>query len=75
MGTGCVTFMVLPRPQEYEFYVKVEIHEDDGKGGLVPVLTEKDCFRLKPNVNKVVVLTLSQPHPSSETSKPLHIER
>ena len=53
--------------------MKVEIHEDDGRGSSSPVLMEKDCFRLRPNVNKMVVLTLSQLQ--SETSKPLHIER
>eukprot|EP00731_Ephydatia_muelleri_P024363 Em0016g634a len=59
--------------KECEFHVKVEIHEDDGRGSSSPVLMEKDCFRLRPNVNKMVVLTLSQFQ--SETSKPLHIER
>ena len=44
-----------------------------GRGSSSPVLMEKDCFRLKPNVNKMVELTLSQLQ--SETSKPLHIER
>ena len=68
-----MTCLATPHPQECEFHVKVEIYEDDGKGGMAPVLTEKDCFRLKPNVNKTVVLMISQPQ--AETSKPLHIER
>ena len=42
------------------FEVGLEIREDDGKGNFVYVPREKDCFKLRSNIEKSVVITLCQ---------------
>ena len=42
------------------FEVGLEIREDDGKGNFVYVPREKDCFKLRSNIEKCVVITLCQ---------------
>eukprot|EP00090_Calanus_glacialis_P000348 TRINITY_DN10211_c0_g1_i1.p1 TRINITY_DN10211_c0_g1~~TRINITY_DN10211_c0_g1_i1.p1 ORF type:complete len:1017 (-),score=311.81 TRINITY_DN10211_c0_g1_i1:664-3714(-) len=42
------------------FEVGLEIREDDGKGNFVYVPRDKDCFKLRSNVEKCVVVTLCQ---------------
>ena len=54
----------------FEFTVKVEISEDDGKGGLSPAYYDKGIFKLKQNVNKIVTLTVTQGN-----SRPIIVER
>ena len=55
----------------YEFEVKVDISEDDSKGGFSSVAFEKDCFKLRQNVRKKVTLTVSQ----QSDRRPLIVER
>ncbi len=55
---------------KFEFSVKVEISEDDGKGGFSPAVYEKDVFKLKQNHNKIVTLTVTQGN-----SRPIIVER
>jgi len=52
--------------------VTVEIHEDDGKGNYSLVFMDKDCFKLRQNTKKKVVLSVSQP---TSSTRPLVVER
>ncbi len=54
----------------FEFSVKVDISEDDGKGGFSPALYEKDCFKLRLNLNKTITLTVTQ-----GSTRPIIVER
>ena len=54
-----------------EFDVTLDISEDDGKGNYTPVSMDKDCFKLRQNVQKKVAVALSQPN----TDRPLLVER
>ena len=42
------------------FEVGLELREDDGKGNFVYVPRDKDCFKLRSNVEKCVAVTLCQ---------------
>ena len=55
-----------------EFDLTVEIHEDDGKGNYSPVALDKDCFKLRQNTKKKVLLSVTQP---TSGAWPLVVER
>lgn len=38
----------------------IEIHEEDGRGNFSPVSMDKDCFKLRSNVKKKIIITISQ---------------
>merc|ERR1719282_2268548 len=42
------------------FEVGLEIREDDGKGNFVYVPRDKDCFKLRSNIEKSVLITMCQ---------------
>jgi len=50
---------------EVIFEVGLEIREDDGKGNMVYVPRDKDCFKLRSSVEKRVLVTLCQVSDSS----------
>ena len=54
-----------------EFDVTLDILEDDGKGNFSPVSMDKDCFKLRQNTFKKVIIALAQPN----TERPLLVER
>jgi len=54
-----------------EFDVTLDILEDDSKGNFTPVSMDKDCFKLRQNTFKKVVIALAQPN----TERPLLVER
>ena len=55
----------------FEFSVRLEIAEDDGKGNFTPAVLEKDCFKLRQNVNKKVTLSVTQ----GGDQRPIIVER
>ena len=55
----------------FEFSVKLEIAEDDGKGNFTPAVLEKDCFKLRQNVNKKITLSVTQ----GGDQRPIIVER
>jgi len=59
-----------PNNLTFKFDVTIDIQEQDSKGTLAQVARDKNCFKLRENLPKRVILTLEQ-----HTNKTLHIER
>ncbi|XP_054272121.1 rab GTPase-activating protein 1-like isoform X2 [Macrosteles quadrilineatus] len=63
--SGCLQMAV--------FEVTMEIKEEDGRGGWYPVPKDRNCFKLRVNVEKQVCLTIQQVMGNKD--QPLEVER
>ena len=59
-----------PNNLTFKFDVTIDIQEQDSRGTLAQVARDKNCFKLRENLPKRVILTLEQ-----HTNKTLCIER
>ena len=68
--TGLKQIRLDPNNLSFKYDVTIDILEEDSKGIMAQVARDKNCFKLRQDVNKRVVICLEQ-----LTNKTLAIER